>query len=59
MFKRQNANVKVVLTKNALEFVTPLTLETLSQEPVYINQFDYENKKARAYCTLRLGRCVF
>lgn len=45
MFKRQNANVKVVLTKNALEFVTPLTLETLSQEPVYINQFDYENKK--------------
>ena len=44
MFKRQNANVKVVLTKNALEFVTPLTLETLSQEPVYINQFDYENK---------------
>ncbi len=45
MFKKHGANVKTVLTKHALEFVTPLTLETLSQEPVYINQFDYEDKK--------------
>ena len=45
MFKKQGANVKTVLTKHALESVTPLTLETLSQEPVYINQFDYEDKK--------------
>ncbi len=45
MFKKQGANVKTVLTKHALEFVTPLTLKTLSQEPVYVNQFDYEDKK--------------
>lgn len=45
MFKKHNANVKVVATKNALEFVTPLTLETLSQEPVYTKQFETEAKK--------------
>lgn len=45
MFKKYNANVKVVATKNALEFVTPLTLETLSQEPVYTKQFETEEKK--------------
>ncbi len=45
MFKKHNANVKIVLTKHATEFITPLTLETLSQEPVYVNQFDYEDKK--------------
>ena len=42
MFKKNNANVKVVITENALNFVTKLTLETLSKNPVYINQFDYD-----------------
>ncbi len=32
---RHGANVKVVLTPSALEFVTPLTLATLSKNPVY------------------------
>ena len=45
MFKRANANVKTVVTRNALEFVTPLTLETLSQEPVYYKQFETEERK--------------
>lgn len=45
MFKKNNANVKTVVTRNALEFVTPLTLETLSQEPVYIEQFSNDEKK--------------
>lgn len=39
MFKKDNCNVKVVLTPNAKEFVTVLTLETLSQNPVYTEQF--------------------
>ena len=29
LFKKNGANVKVTATKNALEFVTKLTLETL------------------------------
>ena len=45
LFKKNGANVKVTATKNALEFVTKLTLETLSQEPVYIEQFSIEEKK--------------
>lgn len=45
MFKRNGANVKTVVTRHALEFVTPLTLETLSQEPVYKEQFSNEEKK--------------
>lgn len=45
LFKKNGANVKVVVTKSALEFVTKLTLETLSQEPVYVEQFSNEDKK--------------
>jgi len=51
MFKKgtegtiEGANVKVVATKNALNFVTKLTLQTLSQNPVAIEQFDVEEYK--------------
>ena len=45
LYKRQGADVKVIATKNALEFVTKLTLQTLSQNPVYIEQFDVEDFK--------------
>ena len=45
MFKKNGANVKTVVTKSALEFVTPLTLQTLSQEQVYIEQFVTEERK--------------
>ncbi len=34
-FKKAGAQVKVVLSKSALDFVTPLTLATLSEERVY------------------------
>lgn len=37
--KKQNANVEVIMTKNATEFVTPLTFQTLSLNPVYIDMF--------------------
>lgn len=45
MFKKNNANVKVVVTPNAFEFVTELTLETLSQNQVFSDQFDTNEKK--------------
>ena len=41
MFKKNGADVKVVMTQNAKEFVSPLVLSTLSQNKVYIEQFDY------------------
>lgn len=43
MFKKANANVKVIATENALNFVTELTLQTLSQNKVYIKQYDVED----------------
>lgn len=45
MFKKSNANVKVVVTPSALEFVTELTLDTLSQERIYTEQFNTTDKK--------------
>jgi phosphopantothenoylcysteine decarboxylase / phosphopantothenate---cysteine ligase len=32
---KQGANVKVVMTKSAIDFITPLTLSTLSKNPVF------------------------
>lgn len=45
MFKKANANVKVIATENALNFVTKLTLQTLSQNKVYVEQYDVEDYK--------------
>ena len=46
LFIKNDAQVKVLMTKNAQEFITPLTLQTLSNHSVYretfslINDFD-------------------
>ncbi|MBQ3642901.1 bifunctional phosphopantothenoylcysteine decarboxylase/phosphopantothenate--cysteine ligase CoaBC [bacterium] len=45
LFKKNNANVKVVVTPNALNFVTKTTLESLSQNPVDIEQFNIKEYK--------------
>ena len=42
LFKKNGANVKVITTQNALKFVTEITLEALSQNKVYTNQFEKE-----------------
>lgn len=42
MFKRNNANVRVICTPNALNFVTKLTLQNLSQNEVGIEEFEVE-----------------
>ncbi|HEY3275804.1 MAG TPA: bifunctional phosphopantothenoylcysteine decarboxylase/phosphopantothenate--cysteine ligase CoaBC [Syntrophorhabdaceae bacterium] len=39
-FTKKGANVHVVMTKNAMEFVTPLTFQTLSGNPVVHNMFE-------------------
>lgn len=45
MYKRANANVLVVCTPNALNFVTKLTLQNLSQNEVAVEEFDVKNFK--------------
>ena len=39
---KAGANVKVILTAHAAEFITPLTLATLSKNPVYTKYFEEE-----------------
>jgi len=41
--KAAKAEVLVIMTVEAAEFITPLTLETLSQNPVAIDMFDRAN----------------
>lgn len=45
MFKRAGANVKVIVTPNALNFVTKLTLQNLSQNNVAVDEFEIEDYK--------------
>ena len=42
--KKRGAKVKTILTKSAKEFVTPLSIISLSQEKVYENLFSTENE---------------
>jgi phosphopantothenoylcysteine synthetase/decarboxylase len=39
LLKKKNVNITVVMTKEATEFVTPLTFQTLSANPVIIDMF--------------------
>ncbi len=40
LFVKNGDDVRVVMTPAAAEFVTPLTFQTLSRNPVYVEQFD-------------------
>ena len=40
LFKKGGYEVRVTATTNALQFVTPLTIETLSQNKLYTDMFD-------------------
>ncbi|RXP52284.1 bifunctional phosphopantothenoylcysteine decarboxylase/phosphopantothenate--cysteine ligase CoaBC [Lutibacter sp. HS1-25] len=45
LFIKAGANVKVVMTPASKDFVTPLTLSTLSQNPVYSTFFDKSDEE--------------
>lgn len=44
LFIKSGAEVKVIMTPAAKDFVTPLTLSTLSKNPVHSNFYDKENE---------------
>lgn len=46
LFKKAGADVKVVMTEAATEFVAPLTFESLSENPVRTHIFEVEGKTA-------------
>ena len=51
-FKKNGARVKTILTKNAKEFVTPLSVSSLSQEKVYDDIFSAENEAEMDHISL-------
>ena len=51
-FVKKGASVKIIMTKNATEFITPLTLQTLSGNPVYSDMFSCGSDYDFAHITL-------
>ena len=52
LFKKKNAEIKTILTKSAKEFVTPLSIASLSQGKVYDDLFSLENEAEMDHITL-------
>ena len=52
LLKKQSAQVKTILTKSAKEFVTPLSVASLSQEKVYDDLFNAENEAEMDHISL-------
>jgi len=59
LFKKSGANVKVVMTLDAKEFVTPLTLSTLSENPVHSIFSDEETGEWDSHVELGLWADLF
>ncbi len=52
LLKKNNAEIKTIITKSAKEFVTPLSIASLSGGNVYQNLFDLENETEMDHITL-------
>ena len=52
LLKKRGAAVKTILTKSAKEFVTPLSVVSLSQEKVYDDLFNAENETEMDHISL-------
>lgn len=59
LFKSHGYEVRVVTTQHALQFVTPLTIETLSQNKLYSDLFDpTEHRDVQHISTADWADCV-
>jgi phosphopantothenoylcysteine decarboxylase/phosphopantothenate--cysteine ligase len=52
LLKKQGAEIKTILTKSAKEFITPLSVASLSQEKVYDDLFNAENEAEMDHISL-------
>ena len=52
LFKKNNAQIKTILTKSAKEFVTPLSIASLSQGKVYDDLFNVNNESEMDHIAL-------
>ncbi|MGC1392511.1 MAG: flavoprotein, partial [Bacteroidales bacterium] len=56
---KEGADVKVIMTDHAKEFITPLTLATLSKNPVITEFFNPENGEWNSHVDLGLWAHLF
>jgi phosphopantothenoylcysteine decarboxylase / phosphopantothenate---cysteine ligase len=56
---REGAEVKVIMTPLAKEFITPLTLATLSKNPILVDFFDPEDGRWNSHVDLALWSDLF
>lgn len=56
---KQGASVKVVMTDNAKRFITPLTIATLSNNPILTEFFDPENGEWNNHVSLGMWADIF
>ena len=59
LLKKNGANVKVIMTQAAKQFVQPLTFATLSQNPVYTEFFNPENGEWNSHVSLGIWADLF
>ena len=52
LFKKNGAEIKTILTSSAKEFVTPLSITSLSKGKVYIDLFSLENEQEMDHISL-------
>jgi len=52
LFRKNGAEIKTILTSSAKEFVTPLSITSLSQGKVYSNLFNVENEAEMDHISL-------
>lgn len=56
---KEGANVKVVMTEHAKKFITPLTMATLSKNPIYTEFFNPENGAWNSHVSLGIWADLF
>ncbi|GAC1311767.1 MAG: bifunctional phosphopantothenoylcysteine decarboxylase/phosphopantothenate--cysteine ligase CoaBC [Mucilaginibacter sp.] len=59
LFIKAGANVQVVMTPDATNFITPLTISTLSKKPVLVDYFTPENGEWNNHVELGLWADLF
>ena len=52
ILRQHGAEVRVVMTRNACEFITPLTMQALSGKPVHTELLDLEAESAMGHIDL-------
>ncbi len=52
IFKKNGCQIKTILSKGALEFITPLSVSSLSNEKVFTDLFDFKNESEMDHISL-------